>query len=511
MPSAPLGTLMRQIRRLIGSEPLGDATDAQLLEQFRAQQDEAAFTALVQRYGPLVLGVCRRVLHDSHEAEDAFQATFFVLARRAPAIRNPGSLPSWLHGAAVRVAQRARLGKIRRQTIETQVPTMAGADAQAYREPEARDQDAPSAACHRELRSVLDEELAQLPDKYRLPMVLCYLEGKTNEEAARQLGWTKGTVSGQLARARDLLRTRLVRRGLVFPAGVLAVALEETAAPAAAVPVSLVESTVTSGLLFAAGKAAVDSATGAALAQGVLRTITLSKVKWVAILLPVMLLIGSGTSVGYHVWRGLRPAAPTMTAPREAKPADVLPPAAALDAKLRGQKVLVAFDGFAPEGLDELGPGGLTGNQHRQIEIRKSFEKAGIEVVEEVRLGLILTDTKGRKPADVLKHVPHHVGAVVFQDGDYRESIPYEDRHGHLLAPAPYAAIRYGSPGGASADVRKKDLEMHSKMLGVVAEEFQERPGVYTGLKLTPAKGKTLLDVFLLTKAGFHYTPKEKP
>src|SRR5271156_2147013 len=128
MASGQLGSLMQHIRRLVGSAAPGDATDANLLEQFRLQQDEAAFTALVQRYGPLVLGVCRRVLHDSHEAEDAFQATFFVLARRAPAIRNPEALSSWLHGVAVRIAQRARFGKTRRPIIENQVPTMVGPD-----------------------------------------------------------------------------------------------------------------------------------------------------------------------------------------------------------------------------------------------------------------------------------------------------------------------------------------------------------------------------------------------
>src|SRR5262249_48128930 len=156
--------------------------------------------ALVRRHGPLVLGVCRRVLRDRHAAEDAFQATFLILLRRARSLDRRGSVASWLYTVAYHVALRAR------------------ADA-ARRPPPARPVPQPPEAGWADLQPVLDEELGRLPDSYRAVVVLCYLEGKTNVEAARLLGWPVGTVKGRLARARDLLRARLTRRGITLSAG----------------------------------------------------------------------------------------------------------------------------------------------------------------------------------------------------------------------------------------------------------------------------------------------------
>jgi RNA polymerase sigma factor (sigma-70 family) len=184
-------------RRLLGLDhpPGGADTDRQLLERFTRDRDQAAFAALLERHGPMVLAVCRRVLGRSADADDAFQATFLVLVRRATAVDWHDSLGGWLYAVAHRVACKARATRAADpvpQATPQEVPTVTDADP-------------PLVAAQRELCAVLDEELARLPEKYRLPLVLCYLEGRTNEEAARQLGWTKGTVSGRLARARDLL------------------------------------------------------------------------------------------------------------------------------------------------------------------------------------------------------------------------------------------------------------------------------------------------------------------
>lgn len=197
-------------------------SDDQLLERYVDRCDingQLAFEAIVRRHGPMVCGVCRRVLDDSHAAEDAFQATFLVLALRARSVGGRGPLGPWLHGVAVRVSRRARR-LARRQQGAVPFPEDLSA-------PESRDCDLA------ELRLVLDEELSRLPDKYRRPVVLCYLEGRTQEDAALALGWTKGTVSGRLARAKDLLRRRLMRRGLVSSAGLIGGVLSFKTASAA--------------------------------------------------------------------------------------------------------------------------------------------------------------------------------------------------------------------------------------------------------------------------------------
>src|SRR5262245_56233695 len=171
------------------------ATDGELLEQFLAARDGAAFEVLVRRHGPMVLGVCRRVLGNEHDAEDAFQATFLVLARRGDAVRPASKVGSWLYGVAYRTALEARRMAARRRRKEAcAVP---------------RSEAAPDAAD--DLRPVLDRELSGLPDRYRAPLVLCDLEGSTRKEAARRLGWAEGTVSSRLSRGRQLLARRLRR------------------------------------------------------------------------------------------------------------------------------------------------------------------------------------------------------------------------------------------------------------------------------------------------------------
>ena len=178
-------------------------SDCQLLKRFVKGRDEAAFEALVRRHACLVFSVCRRVLGSIPDAEDAFQATFLVLLRKASSVGRRGSLGNWLYGVAYRTALEARTATARRRRKEAQVvpPAQAQPDETA-----------------RELLPLLDEELRGLPDKYRAPVVLCELEGKSRKEAARLLGWPEGTVAGRLARARVLLARRLARYGLALPA-----------------------------------------------------------------------------------------------------------------------------------------------------------------------------------------------------------------------------------------------------------------------------------------------------
>jgi RNA polymerase sigma factor (sigma-70 family) len=198
--------LVQEIRRL-ALAPGGDAdSDAALLGRFVGQRDESAFAALVARHGSLVFGVCRRVLRDAATAEDAFQATFLVLARKASTVRPPEQLAAWLYGTARRVALQAQRAAQRRQQHERQVaPAPAPADP--------LDQ-----LTARELLLALDEEVQRLPPRYRLPILVCCLEGKSLEEAGRQLGWSAGSVKGRLERGRRRLQERLVRRGLTLSA-----------------------------------------------------------------------------------------------------------------------------------------------------------------------------------------------------------------------------------------------------------------------------------------------------
>jgi RNA polymerase sigma-70 factor (ECF subfamily) len=178
-----------------------ELSDAQLLDRFIEQRDEAAFETLVRRHGSMVLGVCRRVLRDQHNAEDAFQATFLVLARKALSIRRRDLLGSWLFGVAFQTARRARAAVARRSAHEKQMTQLP--------EPQAPESKLDPDSC-----AVLDYELSRLPEKYRLPIILCDLQGKGYAEAARQLGWPPGTLSGRLSRARRLLARRLASRGL---------------------------------------------------------------------------------------------------------------------------------------------------------------------------------------------------------------------------------------------------------------------------------------------------------
>jgi len=260
------GVVLGQLDRVFNQGTVAGMDDDELLKRFVVERDELAFAALVARHGRMVLGVCRRVLHNEHDIEDAFQATFLVLVSRAKVIRDGDLLGHWIYGVAHRVAVRARANAARRHIQEQNL-----AAAQGGVEPPSCDGE------RRELRAVIDEELVRLPELLRAPMVLCYLEGLTHEEAAVRLRWPVGTVRSRLARARDKLRRRLSRRGLTSDSAALNVAV-------ASQPVSsaLLDSTVRVSLGFTTRQAtasALASATAATLAKGVVHAMMIFKLK----------------------------------------------------------------------------------------------------------------------------------------------------------------------------------------------------------------------------------------
>jgi RNA polymerase sigma factor (sigma-70 family) len=279
MVNGQAGIMLRQLRKLAGVPPGDELSDGQLLERFTAHREEAAFAALVKRHGPMVLGVCRRVLHDLHDADDAFQATFLVLIRRAAALDRRAPLGNWLYTVAYHIALKARVLAARRRARERQAVDIPGPATN-------------SALAWSDLRPVLDEEINHLPPTYRTPFILCYLEGKTNAEAARLLGVPANTVKTWLARARDRMRGRLTRRGLTLSAGGLSALLADHAA--AALPVSLVETTVRTAFAFAAGQA--PPAAAISLAEGALMTMLKTKLKLAALLVLALGLIGLGVA-----------------------------------------------------------------------------------------------------------------------------------------------------------------------------------------------------------------------
>ncbi|HYT91379.1 MAG TPA: sigma-70 family RNA polymerase sigma factor [Gemmataceae bacterium] len=304
MSSVQLGAVVRQLHRLAGA-PTPEVSDGQLLEHFSSSGEEAAFEALVRRHGPMVLGVCRRVLRDGHATEDAFQATFLVLLRRAGGLDRRCSLAGWLYTVAYHVALRARADAARRRRKEAAVLPPIPTEPQ------------PDLAW-RELQPVLDEELDRLPEHWRAPVVLCYLEGHTNEEAGRLLGWPVGTVKSRLSRARDLLRTRLTRRGVTLSAGLFS----GTLTPAiAALPAALTHHTVQAALRTATAGSA--SHTAIALAEGALSTMSLVKHKMVA----AFLLLASLTALGVSAFAG-QAEAQRHTAPFTGEPPALAQPEA---------------------------------------------------------------------------------------------------------------------------------------------------------------------------------------
>ncbi len=301
-------TVRPPINRLLRTGTAVGLTDAQLLERFVDAHDEAgesAFNVLVERHGPMVLAVCSRVLHDPHDAQDAFQATFLVLVRKAGTVRRRESIADWLHGVARRVSARARADLARRRSVERRA--VAGS-LTTYQLP---------------LPEVdVRDEVEHLPHDLRAPVVLCYLQGLTHEQAASQLGWPVGTVRSRLARARDRLRADLTRRGIAPSAALVPMfALNRIS-----LPDGMIETTVKAAMLLTArdaGEAGLISASAVALTDGVLHTMLVSKMRLTAFILVAVGAISSGVQLCAYqgaVPGAAPPGVPTGAPPKAVKP-----------------------------------------------------------------------------------------------------------------------------------------------------------------------------------------------
>jgi len=460
------GNVVGDLTRLLRWGTATGDNDDRLLERFLADGDESAFAALVARHGPMVLGVCRRVLHDGHDVEDAFQATFLVLARNARTIRRSQRVGPWLHGVARRVAVRARENAARRLARERiGIDVEPAGDSSSSRDPERI-----------ELRAILDEELNGLPERLRAPLVLCYLEGLTHDQAASRLSQPVGTIRSRLSRGRERLRVRLTRRGVQTDDAVLgSAAALETVSPA------LLETTVRSALEFAVsqtGASALASAGAVALAKGVLNTMMISKLTLTAACALALVLTAGGLS-GY----AFQQDAGTEQAEAE--------PEAANDAPKDGSNPLSDVKSQLEEiqrSMNELEDQRQKYNESlssvvkRLDDLREQLERAAEKTEPEAELApdlqAVAADGKNRP-----RYLPTDRPVVV----------PSEDGHVVTIFPIP---MRFAIPEGDQADEMKKMRAAASAPISVrIAEAGSPR------LDVLPRFTKTRNGQFLIALA----------
>ncbi len=294
MAHGQAGIILRHICTILDTQAAKSLTDGQLLERFVARRDESAFSVLMQRHGRLVWSVCRNILHPEQDAEDAFQATFLVLARRAESIRKGESVGSWLYGVAHRVAMKAKKTAAKRWRYERGGGMLSPAATAGKHSARAGESMAPGGGelALKELQAILHKELERLPNKYRAPFVLCCLEGRSRKEVAGELGWKEGTVSSRVAEARRQLQRRLTRRGVALSAVLCATAVVPNGASAA-----LAAKTLREAMLDAAGQGKIVSAQVAALADGVMKAMALGKAKVGMALVLAASLVGAGVGL----------------------------------------------------------------------------------------------------------------------------------------------------------------------------------------------------------------------
>src|SRR5262245_18205360 len=318
MSAGPSQYVAQHVRDLIERQRLDALADRELLSLFVGHRDDAAFAALVRRHGPMVLGVCRRILRHPHDAEDACQAVFLILARKAGTVRGRHGLAGWLHRVAVRAAGRLRAERARRTTealpsdLTSSVPT-------------------PDESAWREVRGAFDDEVGRLPDKFRLPLVLCCLQGKTRTEVARELGWSEGAVRGRLERGRKLLQARFARKGLALPATLLAMLLESSTPAAPAAP-------------------DMASTSAARLADGVIKSMAVARAKLAACATAAVLLLGTVAGLSLHGRAGAQPK------PADSQPSPPATPAATAAEAEKNLDTFVLRVSLAPSGEGKFDP-----------------------------------------------------------------------------------------------------------------------------------------------------------
>jgi len=433
MAYAATGLVIRQIESLFEGSSVAGLTDRQLLERFIARRDpvgEIAFAALVTRHGPMVLNICRSIMGDLHHAEDAFQAVFLVLARRAGSVRNPDLLGNWLYGVAIRTARCAK-HQLDRQRKNEEQGAMRRPDSGSNTMVEQQ-------ALAREDVEALHDEIARLPGPFRLPVVLCYFEGLTLDEAARQLRWPAGTLRSRLARARDKLRIGLTRRGVVLPAAVLATSLG-TRSASARISSSLCDATTKAAIQFAAGQAAREavSASAAALAQEVIRAMLISKLRFVVLTFLALGAVATGAGYLTHslAMKDEPKQAPTGQKPRHvAKPNDTAPRSAPGKMTVVGQVLdpagkpvvgavvdIIGRDRkprvFVGEGFDSrvaLGHGATDTGGHFRLEASRTssdgfFEVHALAAAPGFGLGWVDLNSDAEQPAADIRLQPEQI------------------------------------------------------------------------------------------------------
>jgi RNA polymerase sigma factor (sigma-70 family) len=436
MATAAICTVLHHLRKAVLTGKGGDLTDAQLLDCYLTGHEEAAFEALVRRHGPMVLGVCRRVLGNAHDAEDAFQATFLVLVRKAATIRPRERVGHWLHGVAYRTALKARHAAARRQAREA---TMSRQEAVPPSQPN-------------DWLAVLDQELQRLPEKYRAALVLCDLEGKTRKEAARQLGWAEGTLSTRLTRARAMLVERLSRRGVTISALALTAALAEHSA-AAFLPASLLTATVqVQRLIGLASAAGAIPTTIAALMEGVMKSMAMVKTKkLLAIALIALSMIGFGVG-GYSHLPAEEPGVPEPGVP------DYLPPTKAPAAATAAKALPV------PSG-PVLTPALVSLSSHGDIIIKRAVHyyepvnepgmppgyRDTTSVVQRIyeRRAVCVFDSQGRKvePKKLARLLKKEVAALIVHGPDQPDPVSFQLlKEGTLVVQVPVLAALPAAP-----------------------------------------------------------------
>jgi RNA polymerase sigma factor (sigma-70 family) len=441
VPIRPNGAIRRQLRTLFNLGAIGELTDGQLLERFATQDGEAAelaFAALVERHGPMVLRVCRKALRDSNDVQDAFQATFLILVQKARSLWVRDSLGPWLHRVAHRVATRARSSAAGRREYERRAaaarPTLVS---------ERGDRE--------DLEALLHEEIDRLPERYRVPVVLCDLQGLTHEKAARHLGWPVGTVKTRLARARELLRDRLSRRGLGLPAGLLGAGKALGGvfrAVDVVLPGTLVEFTVRAAVPFAAGKAlaveVVSSRVAILIGEG-LKTMFLTKLRMAS---AVLLLIGAAGAAGVLAQSGTRPGASRAQdqPPGPAVPVQV--PAYITQSRVMIVTRLEEEVAEAQERLDRSLRKARSPDDPAVLHARKTFEDLRQRLD---RIDQVLVDVVETYPTMVDFSVGPPDSATVESDADPRRNA--EDARRNPAAASPDAANGAGrSRAAASPD-----------------------------------------------------------